>query len=299
MYPRSSVPLALAVAGALGALACESKPSAGDTPASSASAAQATAAPHPSGAPALPAAIPKTVVDRVLNPGANPPYSGPIGKVRGIVRASGDPAPAVPEVLSKIPRGTCEDARAFYGKLFREGPNRELGDVLVAVTEYEGYLPPAGDVKQVTAQGCAFESRTIAMTFGQRLDVVNKGPETFIPLLKGGSQAAYVVAMPGGAPVNIFPPKVGQYALADQTHVYAIADVFVLKFPTFAVTGLDGTFELSGIPAGEVVVSALLPATGASESRRVKVGAGDTATVDFTLPYPAKRAAPAPSASSK
>jgi hypothetical protein len=125
----------------------------------------------------------------------------------------------------------------------------------------------------------------MAMVFGQRLEVQNRGPETFIPLLSGAKQAALMVAMPNGDPVKLFPPKVGQYELVDQTHDYAKAAVYVLKFPTFAVTKLDGKYEISGIPVGEVDVSALLPATRGVATQKVKVVAGEATTVDLTIEY--------------
>lgn len=259
-------------------------------------AAQNPAAAAPSVAPE-PKAVPDAAVEQALNPGHEKPYSGPVGHVSGTVHASGDPPPSQPDVLAKIPEGRCDDARAFYGKLFREGPNRELGDVLIAVTGYKGFLPAEGESKTVTIRGCAFESRTIALTFGQTIHVLNKGGETFIPELLGVKSGAMMVAVPGGDPVKLFPDRVGQYALLDQSRGYARADVYVLKYPTVAVTGLDGKFSLTGIPVGEVLVSALLPATGQTAQQRVVIRAGETANVDFVLPFSgASRAAPSGSA---
>ena len=274
------------------AVGCRSK--------STASAEPPTGAAAPSGSADPPSleAVSSAFKEAALNPGHEKPYAGPIGSVRGIVHVSGDAAPELPDVLRDIKPGKCEDARAFYGKLFREGPGRTLADVLVAVTEYKGYVPPTSEAKVVVARGCAFESRTIAMTVGQRLEVKNRGPETFIPTLSGTPQAALVVAFPGGDSVKLFPAHPGEFLLQDQTHPYATAHTFVLKFPTTAVTGIDGTFEIKDIPAGDVAVSALLPATGARASTRVKVVSGETANVELTIAFDAsKQAATAPSAS--
>ena len=270
--------------------ACRSKPSAGSGGTNAAPGTSASAEPAPESP-----AVPPEEVQRAVNPGNEKPYSGPIGTVNGTVRVSGDPAPELTSVLAKIPPGRCDDARAFYGKLFREGPNRELGDVLVGVTGYKGFVPARAPGKLVKARGCAFESRTIAMTFGQQLEVLNKGPETFIPELVGAHQAALLVAVPGGDPVKLFPTQVGQFKLVDRSHEFAKADVFVLKYPTVAVTGLDGKFSIDGIPAGEVSVTAYLPATGQQASQHVTITAGETASVDLTIPFAAAK--PAPSAS--
>jgi hypothetical protein len=245
-----------------------------------------------------PKVLSDAAVGQALNPANEKPYSGPVGHVSGTVHASGDAPPPEPAILAKIPRGKCDDARAFYGKRFREGPHRELGDVLVAVTGYNGYLPPTDSIKTVVVRGCAFESRSVALTFGQTLHVLNKGSESFMPELRGAPSAAIMVAIPGGDPVKLFPNHVGQFELVDRSGEYARADVFVLKYPTTAVTGIDGKFSISGIPVGEVTVSVLLPATGQTAQRRVTVVAGETATTDFVLPWKDEPTA-APSASAK
>lgn len=286
--PRLVAPL-LAVLALPG---CQSSPVATEG-APSAAAPQAREIPRP---PPIPSAERKAA----LNPSGEKPYAGPVGGVRGTVRVSGPPAPEQDAVLAQVPPAKCDDGRAFYRKLFREGPGRELGDVLVAVTGYKGYLPPASESKLLVARGCAFESRTVAMVFGQELLVKNRGPEAFMPLLENSGQLAMMVALPGGEPVRLYPSKVGQYRLIDQSHPFATADVFVLKYPTFDVTGLDGEFSIEGIPVGDVVVSAYLPVTRQTATERVVIESGKTAVLNLTLPFlgvsasPPQGAEPAP-----
>ena len=280
----------MAVALVFSLVGCRSKVSVTENPSSAVPSASASAqAPLP--------VIPPEQVHAVLNPNSEAPYSGPIGTVRGVVHASGDAAPTQHEVVDKIPPGHCDDARAFYGKLFREGLNRELGDVLVAVTNYKGYVPPSEEKRVIVAKGCAFDSRTVATVFGQRLEISDRGTETFLPELVGSGQPAVLAAVPGGDAIKLYPNHVGQFTLIDRAHAFAKADVFVLKYPTAAVTGLDGKFEIKGIPAGEVLVTAYLPATRVQASKRLTVVAGETADLDLTVPFTAAGAAPAPSAS--
>ena len=47
-----------------------------------------------------------------------------------------------------------------------------VADVLVAVTGYSGYLPEKEPHQTVPVRGCAYDTRTIALTFGQTIDVV-------------------------------------------------------------------------------------------------------------------------------
>jgi len=267
---------------ALGALCvglgCESAPA--PAPAAAGSAGQGNAASEEA------LRLAREAATKALNPSNLPVYSGPIGNVRGVVKISGDEAPLVPEMVEKLPPNGCSRAHELHRKLYREGVGRTLADVLVTVTEYQGFLPARGEAVRVDAQGCAFGSRVLAMTFGQRLDVYNLDMQAYMPRLVGTASYALRVAMPGGAPVPVFAPKPGEYLLVDQTREYVRADVFVLNYPTFAVTSLDGRFEISGVPAGNVKVTAYAPALGKVVEQRVDVQSGVdkdiTLQIDFS-----------------
>jgi len=110
------------------------------------------------------------IVSAAVNPKGEAPYAGPTGTIGGIITVSGDAAPDMPEITAKIP-ADCDAAKDTYGKLFREGPGRGLADVVVGVTGYAGYLPEDAPAEIADATGCAWNSRTYVLTFGQSLDV--------------------------------------------------------------------------------------------------------------------------------
>lgn len=285
----------------LGGLACRSKqPSTDGAPAGS--------APAPSGSafkPAAPVAsgLPnaKELVSKVVNPQNEPEYTGPTGTVKGTVTAIGDQAPETPLHVAKI-KGNCPEARAAYARLFREGMMRSLADVMVAVTGYKGYVAAKEPKVLVAARGCAFSTRTVTMTFGQTLDVVSKDGEAYVPDLLGSRMEAQLLALPGGSPSTLYPPKPGHYILTDSIKVFMMADVFVVKYPTHDVTSIDGRFEISGIPVGKARISAMLPATRAVVEQDIEIKAGEPLELALTLPFDAKahaqaEASAAPSAS--
>lgn len=268
------------VAISLGA-GCRSKPKespAAPKPSASASA-SALAGPVASGLP-----IPADAVSRVVNPGSLPPYAGPTATLRGRVRVVGDAPPEMEALVAQIPKD-CEAARDVYRHLFRRGPNGELADALVAVTGYKAYLPERVPVKTVDAVGCAWGTRTIALTFGQRLDIVSKDRRPYVPELMGGRMPAQIIAMPGGAASNLYPANPGRYVLVDSMRIFATAEVYVLKYPTHAVTSTDGRYEISGIPPGEVTVNAFSPQTGESAEKKLSLSSGETRELDFELPF--------------
>lgn len=223
-------------------------------------------------------------VEKSLNPEGLAPYSGPVGGVRGVVSVSGDAPPLLQEIAAKIPED-CPRALELQRKLFRQGVDRSLADVLVTVTEYTGYIRPRNDAVRVEAKGCAFDGNVTAMVYGQRLEVFNRDGHTYMPRLIGVPSYALRVAMPGGGPVPIFPPSPGRYLLVDETRDYMRSELYVLNYPTIAVTRLDGAFEITGVPAGDAKVTAFSPALGKVHEQRVKIQAGVIQELKFELPF--------------
>lgn len=275
----------------LGLVACGKKGDTGKPTAASASAKPfKPAAPVASGLPGKP-----EQVSRAVNPNNEPAYAGPTGSVRGIVTAVGDEAPVATAHLAQI-KGKCPEAREFYGRLFREGMMRSLADVLVAVTGYTGYVPAAEPKQTVSARGCAFSTRTIALTFGQTIDIVSKDSEGYVPNLLGARMQAQLLALPGGVPSTVYPPQPGHYVLTDDIKVFMLADVFVLNYSTHDVTNLDGRFEIKGIPVGKARISAMLPSTQVVVEKDIEIKAGETLELPIELRFDAKAQAAAAAA---
>jgi len=252
-------------------------------------------------------AIPADVVAKVVNSSGRAPYAGPTASVKGVVRSVGDAAPEAADAIKQIP-AECDLAREAYSKLFRTGPNRELADVLVTVTGYDAYVPERVPARAVDARGCFWGARTFAITFGQRLEVASKDRRPYVPDLIGGKLPAQIIAMPGGAPSAIYPNQPGRYVLIDSMRIFAMAEVYVLKYPTHFVTGLDGRYEITGIPPGkDLRLTAFSPQSGEVLEKTITLSGGQTLETDFELPFSlqkhaenrAKSPTPAPSAAQK
>ncbi len=287
------------MAGRVGALVLASLallgcPRRSDPPSGATSAApSAEPGPVASGVPLDPKAV-----GAAVNPEGKPEYTGPVGTVEGRIVATGDPPFEQPEIAKQIP-DTCTPARPFYATIFREGEGRALADVLVGVTGYHEYIPAKEPAKRFVAKNCTFGTRTIALTYGQRLEVVSGDREAYIPELVGETGQAQIVATPGGQVAStLYPTKAGRFVLIDNIKLFMTAEVLVLKYATVSVTGIDGRYSISGLPPGELSLSALLPATGRMAQKKITVEAGKTLTVDLEIPFDAKayrQAAGAPS----
>ena len=225
----------------------------------------------------------------VINPAKAKPNAGPVGAIAGVITMKGDLAPA-PKEPSGLVDPKCRGGVPFYQSLFREGPGRTVADVLVAVTGYKGFVPAREPAVTVSIDDlCRFNSRTIALTFGQQLSVRNGGPRPFTPQLKGASAAALLVATSGGEAVPLYPTEPGRYAIQDAAFDHMRADVYVLKYSTFAVTGPDGKYSIGRIPPGEVTISAYLPSILATVQKKLVVQEGETLELNLEIPFDAKK----------
>lgn len=230
-------------------------------------------------------ALPKPeAVQKLVNPKGRAPYEGPTGSVVGIVRSSGDPAPRATEELAKI-EDNCGDARSTFASVFREGPGRELADVLVAVTEYDGYVPAEEKYVVVNGKGCAWDRRTVVLTYGQGIEVRGLDNRPYVPELLGQPMPAQLFVLPSAPPVRLPPQKPGRFTLVDSMRLFNRAEVFVLPYATHDVTERDGTFEIKRIPVGKVKISALLPVTMAVVEQEVVITENQATKVELTLPF--------------
>ncbi len=228
------------------------------------------------------------LVSTAVNPKGEAPYSGPTGSIGGVVTLTGDSPPDLPEVVAAIP-ADCASAKDTYGKLFREGPGRGVADVVIGVTGYAGYVPEETAAQIADASGCAWSSRTYVLTFGQSLDVRSRDSRPYVPDLMGASLKAQLVALPRGDAIHLYPEQPGRYQLTDSMRLFMLANVVVVKFPTHAVTGLDGRFLVPHVPVGKVKVSALLPATMGIAEKEVEVHAGELVEVPLTVSFDRKK----------
>lgn len=229
----------------------------------------------------LKATLSEDKVKNILNPKGLAAYDGPTAIVKGRVTVRGDEAPETP-IDAQM---NCDLARPMFGRLFREGPGRSLADVLVAITEYEGFVPDASSTVRVNAEGCAWETRTVVLTFGQAVEVVAKDRKPYVPELVGQRTVAQLFALPEGDPVHLVPERPGRFVLLDSMRLYNRAQVFVLPYATYDVTGLDGRFEIRGVPAQRVKISAFLPETGGVVEKVLELQAGQSVEVPLEIEF--------------
>ncbi len=247
-----------------------------------------------SASPARGTPIPAAVVAERVNPENLPPYNGPTGSLEGRVTVIGEPALPTNLSFAKCPTG---GAARVYEKTFREGPplpdgSRPLADALVVVTGYSGfYLPEKNEAKSVTIDECAYSTRTLDLTFGQRIEIANRTPgKLFGPQLSNHPMPALMVAPFGGDPVKIWPKEPGYAQVFDKFGVeFLVLDVYTMLQPLHDVTKLDGSYRIDGVPVGTLAVNARLRALDSNATKPVEIRSGVVARVDLVLEHRSAR----------
>jgi hypothetical protein len=243
--------------------------------------------------------LPFDTVASAVNPRNLPAYAGPTGSIEGVVYVKGG---APPDVEGKK-FDKCPGAAKTKGKLFQAGEpiadgRRPLAGAVIAVTGYAGYfVPEKREAVRIEIRDCAEAPRTVVMTFGQRLEIANRGTPLFAPQLAEAPDPALMVAPPQAEPVKLYPPRPGHFRLVDRLEGgFFDASLYVLMHPLHAVSGPDGKFRIDGVPLGALKVGARLAAIHREDVQPVDIRAGQIASVELTLLYepPAPASADAP-----
>jgi hypothetical protein len=234
--------------------------------------------------------IPKDAVEAVLNPAHLPAYDGPTGSVEGTVYVTGPQAPDI-----RLDAHACPAAIDTYGKLFRSAPSSEpeapraLGDAVVVVVGYSGYYVPERQeaVRVTIGANCAYPTRSIAMTYGQRLEVINQSAVPFAPQIEKEFSPAVMMAPPkaAGEAIKLYPRRAEYSALTDRMAPFMHEDLYVLRQPLHAVTDLAGHYRIDGVPVGKLMVGVRHPGVRAETEAPVEVAANVVRKVDVTLRY--------------
>lgn len=251
---------------------------------------------RPDGGPLNAVGATPAEVTKYLNPSHLPPYSAPTGAVEGTLWVEGPPAPETPGDFAR-----CPGAADLYGRKFREGkPNpanakqRALADVIVAVTGYSGFfIPEREENARVAIEGCGFAKRTVTITFGQRLEVLNTTTEFWSPVLEPAPNAVIMMAPPKAKdPVRLYPKKPGIYRLVDHDRKFAVSDLYVLLQPLHGTTDKEGHYRIDGVPVGKLKVNARHPSFDDETSQDIEVQPNVVVKADLVLRYEPKDAGP-------
>jgi plastocyanin len=233
--------------------------------------------------PAAPAPAPGAMAAAVPAAAAPPPAGNAV--IQGTVKLNGTP----PEMAM-----TKRDADPFCAKTPTKeeevvvGPAGGLSNVVVRITDgASGHYEPPSTPAMLDQSACMYRPRVQAILAGQTISIRN-GDQTLhnVHGYKGASTLFNQAEIPGLPPIA---RKIGDAGdilkFKCDVHPWMTGYVVVNANPFFAVTGPDGRFKITGVPAGKYTLSAWQERYGA-KTTEVTVAADKPTEVSFA--YDAK-----------
>jgi hypothetical protein len=211
------------------------------------------------------------------------------GDITGTITLKGTP-PKEKEITPLKDDPTC-------GKLHSEMPTThfyvvgakgELADVIVSIQGAPGQSSgPSAQAAVLDQRGCEYVPQIIAIQTGQKLTVKNSDPVLHnihnLPNPDSGNPEKNMAQMPNGPELNfVFEKPEDFLKFKCDVHPWMFAWVSIFNHPYFAVSAKDGTFKISGVPAGKYTLKATHRKAG-TVTQEIEVKDGAAAKADLTL----------------
>lgn len=215
----------------------------------------------------------------------NPVDAATAGNISGSIAFEGD-APAM-QAIDMEEEQVCADKHASTPMTedVVVNENGTLANVFVYVKEGLESLqfPTPSQSVLLDQDGCMYSPHVLGVMAGQ--DITIKNSDGLLhninasPTENRGFNMSQPVAMEGTRSFRV--PEV-MVPLRCDVHGWMTAYIGVVDNPFYAVSGSDGSFDLSTLPPGDYVLEAWHERYG-TQTQNVTVVTGETATVTFTF----------------
>ncbi|MGH7701238.1 MAG: carboxypeptidase regulatory-like domain-containing protein [Gemmatimonadales bacterium] len=215
--------------------------------------------------------------------------TGPMGDavVMGTVKLTGTP-PRNPRIdMAEEPKCRAKYPSAPANPVVVTGSGGGLANVFVYV---KAGLPAGAQYTAPTApvaidqDGCLYHPRVLGLMVGQPLEIRNS--DSLLHNIKAvpASNRPFNISQPaaGMRTTRTFNTPEVMVPLECNVHGWMNAYVGVVTHPFHAVSGENGSFTISGLPAGTYTIEAWHERFG-TRTATVTVAAGGSATADFTF----------------
>jgi len=227
------------------------------------------------------------LVTRVAKAGGAPPNNGATGaaNLKGTVRFEG--VVPKPKLISMAADPGCakQHSSPVFAQEVMTDSNGDLQNVIVFVADGLGErtfdLPTQPVV--VEQKGCMYMPHVLAVRANQPLHVVNDDPTSHNIHPTPANNREWNKAEPPGSSVDeSFAREEIAIPVKCNLHPWMHGYIAVFKHPYFAVTGKDGSFDLSSLPPGTYTIKAWHEKLGTS-TQTITIGANETREISFVF----------------
>jgi len=238
----------------------------------------------------LVAVITLTITICISNPhavkaGGPPPTKSGAASLRGVVKFEGTVPKARLISMSADPNCARQHPSPVFAQEVVTDSKGDLENVVVYVAAGLGdrtFDVPAQPVV-VEQRACMYQPHVLAVRANQPLHVVNDDPTAHNIHPTPANNREWNKAEPPGSSVDeTFAREEIAIPVKCNLHPWMHGYIAVFKHPYFAVTGKDGSFDLSGLPPGTYTIKAWHEKLGTS-SQTITIGASETREINFVF----------------
>ena len=205
--------------------------------------------------------------------------------LRGVVHFDGKVPAAKPISMAADPVCAKQHPTPVTTQEIMADSKGDLENVIVFVSDGLGdrsFDPPAQPAV-VEQKGCMYQPHVMAVRANQPLEVVNEDQTSHNIHPQPANNREWNKAEPPGSKMEeAFAREEIAIPVKCNLHPWMRSYIAVFKHPYFAVTGKDGSFDLSHLPPGTYTIKAWQEKLGTS-SQTLTIGANETKEINFVF----------------
>ncbi len=205
--------------------------------------------------------------------------------VKGVVRFEGTVPKSKLISMSADPSCAKQHPSPVFAEEVMADSKGDLQNVIVFVSEGLGdrtFDAPTEPVV-VEQKGCMYMPHVLAVRANQTLHLVNDDPTSHnIHPTPANNREWNKAELPGSTMDETFSRPEIAIPVKCNIHPWMRGYIAVFKHPYFAVTGKNGSFDLSNLPPGTYMIEAWHEKLGTA-TQKITIGASETKNLDFVF----------------